>query len=66
VPREILYEFTAHGRFVKVTAMDPDTLTEVVLVGDPLRGEDALMNAAKRKLEYVLNRQRERRPGRFV
>jgi hypothetical protein len=66
VPREILYEFTAQGRFVKVTAMDPDTLTEVVLVGDPLRGEEALKTAAKRKLEYVLNRERARRPGRFA
>jgi hypothetical protein len=65
VPREILYEFTAQGRFVKVTAMDPETLTEVVLVGDPSRGEEALMDAAKRKLQYVLKRDRERRSVRY-
>lgn len=55
---EIIYEFTGQGRFVKVTAMDPRTLTEIVIVGDPQRGEEALMDAARRKLEYVLGRPR--------
>lgn len=63
--REIIYEFTGRGRFVRVTAMDPATLTEIVLVGDPTRGEEALKAAARRKLEYVLARRRERDRRRF-
>lgn len=52
----IIYEFTAHGRFVKVTAMDVRTLTEIAIVGDASRDESELMRIARRKLEYVMNR----------
>ncbi len=54
--REILVEFHRVGNAVKVTAVDPDSLTEVSLVGDPAMGEAALARAAVRKLRYVLGR----------
>lgn len=63
--REIIFEFTNMGRFVKVTAMDSDSLTEVTIVGDPIRGEDALRNTARRKLEYVIERDRQGRQRTF-
>ncbi len=57
--REALIEFVRIGAYVKVSAVDPETLTEVSIVGDPLAGEAALEQAAVRKLTYVLERKRE-------
>ncbi len=54
--REVLIEFHQVGAYVKVSAVDPDTLTEVSIVGDPAAGQAALEQAALRKLEYVLAR----------
>ena len=54
--REALIEFHHVGAYVKVSAIDPDTLTEVSIVGDPAAGQAALERAALRKLEYVLAR----------
>lgn len=53
----VIIEFRQVGAYVKVSAMDPDTLTEVSLVGDPLAGEHVLRRNAIRKLNYVLGRQ---------
>lgn len=63
--QEIIFEFTPRGRFVKVTAMDTASLTEVAIVGDPTRGEDALKETARRKLDYVLERDRGKRLRTF-
>ncbi|MBK1668724.1 hypothetical protein CKO28_11860 [Rhodovibrio sodomensis] len=60
--REIIFEFTPHGRYVRVTAMDPATLTEVTVVGDAARGDDSLRETAARKLDYVLAK--ANKPGR--
>ncbi len=57
--QEILIEFRRVGAYIKVSAVDPVTLTEVAIVGDPARGEAALKQAAVRKLEYVMNRKAE-------
>lgn len=57
---EVIVEFHRVGACVKVSAIDPATLTEVSIVGDPAAGEAALTKAAVRKLAYVL----ERRAGR--
>ena len=54
--REVLIEFHQVGAYIKVSAVDPDTLTEVSIVGDPAAGQAALERAALRKLEYVLER----------
>ncbi len=59
---DIIIEFYQVGAFVKVTAVDTATYTEVSMVGDPKRSEEALKRAAVRKLEYVLKR--DRRAGR--
>ena len=51
---EVIYEFIPMGRYVKVAAVDPATLTEVSIVGDPAVGETLLKRQARRKLAYVL------------
>ena len=55
---EALLEFHRIGNSVKVTAVDPVSLIEVSIVGDPNAGETALAHAAVRKLRYVLGRRR--------
>ena len=51
---EVIYEFIPMGRYVRVAAVDPATLTEVSIVGDPAVGESQLKRQARRKLAYVL------------
>lgn len=53
---EVLLEFHRVGNAVKVTAVDPHSLVEATIVGDPALGEHALGRAAIRKLRYVLER----------
>lgn len=57
---EVLLEFQRIGNAMKVTAVDPETLVEVSIVGDPKAGEAALTRAVIRKLEYVLNKRGHR------
>lgn len=54
--RETLIEFIRVGAYVKVSAVDPETLTEVSIVGQPSYGESALEELAVRKLDYVLRK----------
>jgi hypothetical protein len=49
-----IIEFHRIGNAVKVTAMDPATLTEVSIVGAPAAGDTELTRLVVRKLEYVL------------
>ncbi|MDJ0937299.1 MAG: hypothetical protein QNI93_18100 [Kiloniellales bacterium] len=56
---EVIYEFIPMGRYVKVAAVDPATLTEVSIVGDPAVGETLLKRQARRKLAYVLAKKAE-------
>ncbi len=53
---EVIIEFDRVGAFVKVSAVDTATLTEVSIVGDPACREETLKRAVVRKLEYVLER----------
>ncbi len=53
-PDDIIIEFYRVGAYVKVSAVDPATLTEVSIVGDPAVGETLLKRQARRKLAYVL------------
>jgi hypothetical protein len=53
---EVLVEFYRVGAYVKVSAVDPVTLTEVSIVGAPEAGEAALTRAVVRKLQYVMSR----------
>ncbi len=56
--KEVLLELYQVGNSVKVTAVDPETLIEVSIVGDPAAGQEALKQAAINKLEYVLRKRR--------
>lgn len=49
-----LVEFQRVGAYVKVSAIDPKTNTEVSMVGDPRASESDLARVAVRKLEMVL------------
>lgn len=53
---EVIIECIASGPYVRVSAMDPLTLTEVVMVGAASAGEAELQRLAIRKLEYALKR----------
>ncbi len=55
----VIIEFHQVGAFVKVSAIDTETYTEVSIVGDPSRSEDALKRAAVSRLEYVMERNRK-------
>ena len=52
----VLFEFSAIGNSVKVSAVDPVTLREVSIIGPVTAGEEALKRAALQKLHYVLDR----------
>ena len=49
-----LIEFIPNGRYVKVTAIDPATGGEAVLVGDARQSRERLARLAVQKLEFVL------------
>lgn len=52
----IIFEFISIGSYVKVSAIDTRSGTEVSIVGDPRRGEAALRRIALRKLENKLRK----------
>jgi hypothetical protein len=54
--REVIVEFFQMGGFVKVTAMDTLTLTEIAIQGPGSAGEAALKHNAIKRLEYVLRK----------
>ena len=51
---EVLLEVQRLGNYVKVTAVDPVTLTEVSIMGPPSCGREILTRGAIRKLDYML------------
>lgn len=54
-----IVEFIGMGPSLKVTAVDPETLREVSIVGDPRAGREELSQLAIRKLRYVLNKDKD-------
>lgn len=60
--REVLFEFIVQGSYVKVSAVDPATGTEVSIVGDPMAGEETLKRVALRKLDRALGAKTGARP----
>jgi hypothetical protein len=54
--KQYLIEMIQQGRYVKVTAIDPDTGIEVVMVGDASQPQQLLKKLAVQKLEFVLKR----------
>ena len=51
---EYIIEFKPQGRYVRVTAVDPVTGTEAVIVGDARESQQVLEHTAIRKLEFLL------------
>ncbi len=49
-----IIEMLPYGRYVKVTAVDPKTGTEAVMVGDASQPQATLERLAVRKLEFLL------------
>lgn len=59
--REILYEFTAVGDVVRVSAVDAASGLEVTVFGPAGAGEAALRQVARRKLDWAMAK-RDRAP----
>ncbi len=55
---EVIIEIRQVGAYVKVSAIDPVTNTEVAIVGPARTNRAVLRAAAVRKLRYVLEKQR--------
>lgn len=53
---EVLFEFRPIGRYVKVSAIDPITGTEISIVGDVKASSEELKHVAIRKLQYVMDK----------
>lgn len=49
-----LIEYIPRGRYIKVSAIDPRTGTEVSIVGDKKASQKELNRVVIQKLEYVL------------
>lgn len=54
-----IIEFISIGHSVKATAFDPVTLTEAVVIGSRKTTRKQLAELAIRKLNYVLNKQKD-------
>lgn len=54
--REVIFEFVPVGSLVRVSAMDTQTLTEVVIQGPAGASEAILKQNAMKRLEYVLKK----------
>jgi hypothetical protein len=52
----VIIEFIRVGSYVKVSAVDPLSMVEVSIVGNPASGEAILKRTAIRKLKYVLEK----------
>ncbi|CAA7613274.1 MULTISPECIES: DUF6898 family protein [Magnetospirillum] len=57
--REVLFEFRRVGNAVKVSAVDVETAVEVSIVGDARSTQAQLKAVALRKLQYVLEKQKQ-------
>jgi hypothetical protein len=54
--REVLVELQQIGNAVKVTAIDPETLVEVSIMGPTSVGEQILKHNVIKKLNYVISK----------
>ncbi|MEK9671524.1 MAG: hypothetical protein VW268_03350 [Rhodospirillaceae bacterium] len=53
---EVLYEIRSMGRFLRVTAIDPISATEIVAVCDATYSPAMVKRLAARKLKYVMRK----------
>ncbi|MBQ9731571.1 MAG: hypothetical protein IJV97_00585 [Alphaproteobacteria bacterium] len=56
---EILFEYIRQGVYVKVTAIEPDTKTEVSVVVPANLSQEQMNLQALQKLNYVLRKKSE-------
>lgn len=56
---EILFEYVKQGKFIKVTAIEPKTRTEVCVVVPIGLSEQQMQIQALKKLQYVLKKKEE-------
>lgn len=56
---EILFEYTRQGQYVKVTAIEPETCTEVCVVVPVGLSEQQMQIQAMKKLQYVLKKKED-------
>ena len=54
--REVIFEFMPVGMVMKVSAMDVETLTEVIIQGPATSPQSLLKRNALKRLEYVLKK----------
>lgn len=54
--REVIIEFIPVGQFVKVSALDVQTLTEISIQGPAHASQPVLEQNALKRLEYVLKK----------
>ena len=52
--REVLFEMKKVGNYMRITAIDPVSGTEVISIGDPSVDIEMLKDMAARKLKYVI------------
>lgn len=53
---EILFEFVRQGAYVKVTAIEPETMTEAAVVVPAALSEDQMKFQALNRLKYILQK----------
>ena len=54
--KRIIIEFIQVGAYVKVSAIDPISLVEVSIVGDPSASQEILKRTVLKKLNFVLSK----------
>ena len=62
--REVIFEFRRVGAYMKVSAVDPITYTEVHIMGPVNATRDALERVALRKLQRAIGQRLENAPAR--
>ncbi len=60
---DVIIEFQRIGASVRVSAIDPETPTEVSIAGPASAGEETLTRTVMQKLAYVLEKKRRRDPS---
>ena len=59
--KEVLFEMKQVGQYMRITAIDPLSGTEVISIGDPSVDPGMLRSMAIRKLKYVIAKNRNER-----
>ena len=58
--QEVLFEFVITGNYVKVIAVDPNSNTEISIVGDRRLSKTVLQRNAIKKLLYVIEKRNQK------